>query len=295
MIRRHAGLKEFLIHELTSCRFAGNQHKNQERTMADAQVSAAPAGISVGDASSWTPRRAEDTKADDDGEDDDNDRGQALQDDEYLMTLSHCYLSLKATLENASNVEFKGRAVVQRGCTLRGDCGIIKVGRYVWLHPGTTLHPSTMATDAAVASSSESSVKSVPLVIGSHTTVERDCHIRAAAIGSYCWIGKRVRLGQRVIIKDCCVVMDDVVLGDDTVIPPFTIVQPTAGRKPQSASSLAAKTTVDSRGALPAWSHAPTFRCMELPPSTATEMQERSIEQYATLAGAQGRGASQHR
>ena len=253
--------------------------------MADTQVSAAPAGDSSGDASSWSPRRVEDKKADDDEGD--------LGRDEYFMTLSHCYVSLKASLENASNVEFKGRAVVEGGCALRGDCGIIKVGRYVWLHPGTTLHPSATTTDAASSSSSSGNFKSVPMVIGSHTTVDRDCHIRAAAIGSYCWIGKRVRLGQRVIIKDCCVVLDDVVLGDDTVIPPFTIVQSTTttGPRPQSAAATTT-TNTDSREVLPAWSHAPTFRCAELPPSTATEMQERSIEQYATFAASQGKGAS---
>ena len=252
--------------------------------MADTPASVAQAGEeTAGDASSWAPRRAaDDTKADDD------DRGQD-DDDEYLMTLSHCYLSRKASLENASNVEFKGRAVVERGCALRGDCGIIKIGRYVWLHPGTTLQPSMTTSSEPVSAST----KSVPMVIGSHTTVGRDCHIRAAAIGSYCWIGRRVRLGQRVIIKDCCVILDDVVLGDDTVIPPFTIVQSTTkAPNPAQSAFKAVATNADSCDALPAWSRAPTFRCAELPPSTATEMQERSIEEYATFAASQSKGAS---
>jgi dynactin 5 len=266
--------------------------------MTDTLASAAPAGDAGGDASSGSSRRAEDQKADDGGGD-----GRGLRkDDEYLMTLSHCYVSRSATLEDASNVEFKGRAVVERDCTLRGDCGIIKVGRYVWLHPGTTLQPSTTAaTDNNAAASTNS--KSVPMVIGSHTTVDRDCHIRAAAIGSYCWIGRRVRLGQRVIVKDCCVIQDDVVLGDDTVIPPFTLVQSTTIAKvmhpAQSAlksETAAAATHTELREALLARSRAPTYWCAELPPSTATEMQERSIEQYATFAAAaaasQGKGAS---
>jgi carbonic anhydrase/acetyltransferase-like protein (isoleucine patch superfamily) len=255
--------------------------------MTDTLASAVPVGDAGGDASSGSSRRAEDQKADGDGG-----RGQD-KDDEYLMTLSHCYVSRSAALEDASNVEFKGRAVVERDCTLRGDCGIIKVGRYVWLHPGTTLQPGTTASTNS---------KSVPMVIGSHTTVDRDCHIRAAAIGSYCWIGRRVRLGQRVIVKDCCVILDDVVLGDDTVIPPFTLVHSTTTTTtvPHPAQSAlkneaAAATRTELREALPAWSRAPAYWCAELPPSTATEMQERSIEQYATFAAAvasQGKGAS---
>jgi carbonic anhydrase/acetyltransferase-like protein (isoleucine patch superfamily) len=143
--------------------------------------------------------------------------------------------------------------------------------------------------------------RSVPMVIGSHTVVERDCRIRAAAIGSYCWIGKRVVLGERVIVKDCCVIRDDVVLGDDTVIPPFTLVQSTVPRglrrqrpKPSGMTGAGAAFCDDAEltdSALrPLWSsYAPSYVCTELPPSTVSEMQERSIEQYAAFAASQSK------
>jgi dynactin-5 len=220
--------------------------------------------------------------------------------DDYMLTVSHCYLSHRAVLESAGNIEFKGRAVIQRGCTLRGGSGIIRLGRYVWLHPGSTFQPGlASAAPQGTGEDAKQRPKSVPMAIGSHTVVERDCQIRAAAVGSYCWIGKRVTLGQRVIIKDCCVVMDDVVLGDDTVIPPFTLVRSTVpahyrrrGRPAPSASgSAAATTTPRERGSvlLPVTSFAPAYECTELPPSTAAEMQERSLEKYATLAASRAK------
>jgi dynactin-5 len=241
-----------------------------------------------------------DRQQDDDVEQSRNDEEfEENDDDNYMLTVSHCYLSRRAILENAANIEFKGRAVIQRGCTLRGNSGIIRLGRYVWLHPGSTFQPSFVATvvpplGALAAGENQQQQqqqpKSVPMVIGSHTVIGSDCTIRAAAIGSYCWIGKRVTLGNRVIVKDCCVVLDDVVLGDDTVIPPFTLVRSTVPpaarrhRERQQKRNLLASSTASSSSLF-----APMYKCTELPPSTPTVMQEWSLEKYATFAESRGK------
>lgn len=191
------------------------------------------------------------------------------EDDSFLMTLSNCYLSHNATLHGASNIEFKGRSVVESGCVVHGDSGsVLRIGRYVWIRSNTVLEPPK--TDDG---------KPIPVTIGSHTHIDKNCVIRAAAIGSFCSIGQRVRLGQRVIVKDCCVILDDVVLGDDTVIPPFTLVS--------KASPLRASS--GNEPSVPLASYAPSFFCTELPPSTSSEMQERSIELYAEFSEVQAR------
>jgi hypothetical protein len=88
------------------------------------------------------------------------------------------------------------------------------------------------------------------------------CHLQAATVGSYCWIGCSVVLGPRVIVKDCCVFADNVTIPADIVIPPLSRV------------------TVASTGS--SSDEQPTSRLVfcELPPSTAHELQEQSMELY---------------
>jgi dynactin-5 len=163
-------------------------------------------------------------------------------DEGYIKTTTHNYVSRKATIDGAKQVEIKGRSILQEGVRVRGDLAIVRIGRYCEIDAQTLLEPPNHPLNRS---------KNIPIVIGSHTHIGTNCEIRAAAIGSMVWIGDDVKLGKRCIIKDNCIIESGAVLGDDTVVPPFT--------------RISAKN--------------PTFQ-QELPPSMAVQMQEVSLDRY---------------
>jgi dynactin 5 len=210
-------------------------------------------------------------------------------DDLYIQTASstQCFVSRRATLHGAHRVELKGRTIVEAGVVIRGDLASVRIGRYGHLGSGTTVTPAPQwpsennnnnnkATYTTNSTTDSNTTMFVPVTIGSHTMIGRDCRIEAAAIGSNCWIGDGVRLGKRVIVKDCCVIGGSgsgsdqpVVVSDDTVVPPFTRISISSGT---SATSNRTTTSTTTPPLSLSW--------MELPPSTAMEMQERSMEIY---------------
>ena len=232
---------------------------------------------------------------------------EAPKEDAYIKTTTGNFVSRMAEITNASNVEIKGRSWIEQGVTIRGDLAKIRMGRYCKLSTGTTLEPAPATPQpkvipSASASSSGTVPPHIPVVIGSHTIVGPHCQIRAAAIGSYCWIGSNVQMGKRVIIKDACVVDDNVVLGDDTVVPPFTrvtmtTISSTSGTISPSAPTPAAAVAISSSSGssdstvdvttttpeIPLTPPAATTRSLhmlELPPATIQLLQEESMETY---------------
>lgn len=196
------------------------------------------------------------------------------QEEGYIKTTTHNYVSRKAVIDGAKQVEIKGRSILHEGVKVRGDIQIVRIGRYCEIGASTTLAPPNNPLNQG---------KHIPMVIGSHTHIGQNCEIYAAAIGSseyfrltfrprYCyphyllpfdtlsvciakivvWIGDNVKFGKRCIIKDNCVIESGVNLGDDTVVPPFTRISATN----------------------------PTIY-HELPPSMAVQMQEISLDRYA--------------
>lgn len=160
----------------------------------------------------------------------------------YIKTTTHNFVSRQAQVDGAKQVEIKGRSILQEGVHVRGDLAIVRLGRYCEIDANTVLEPPRHPLDPS---------KHIPLVIGSHTRVGRECTIQAAAIGSMVWIGDHVRLGPRVIIKDNCIIEDHVTLGADTVVPPFSRIS--------AQNPLLPK---------------------ELPPSMAVHRQEVSLDRY---------------
>jgi dynactin-5 len=174
----------------------------------------------------------------------------------YIKLAAHNYVSRAATIQGAQQVELKGRVIIQDGALLHGDMAPIRLARYVVVQGNSRIRPPSK--------DGNSTDQYVPVSIGSHTFIGKDCELQAAAIGSNCWIGNNVRLGERVIVKDNCVVADNSVVPDNTVIPPFTRIEPAC----QSYEYQ--------------WSGP---RCWtQLPPSTAVELQDRSIDIYQDLA-----------
>jgi dynactin-5 len=162
--------------------------------------------------------------------------------DGFIKTTTHNYVSRKAIIDGAKQVEIKGRSIIQDEVKVRGDLAIVRIGRYCVIGRGSLVEPPVHPLNKS---------NNIPLVIGSHTHIGSECEIRAAAVGSMVWIGDNVKLGKRCIIKDNCVIESGIEIGDDTIVPPFTRIY--------------TNTTTDFE---------------ELPPSVAVQLQEVSISNY---------------
>lgn len=128
--------------------------------------------------------------------------------DGYIKTVSHNFVSRKATVEGPQRVELKGKSVLKDGVVVRGDLERIQMGRYVTVGQETTLVPSD-----------------VPMVIRGHDIIGKSCEIQAASIGSFVKIGDDCKIGKRCLIKDVVIIEEGTILGDDTVVPPFSRVK----------------------------------------------------------------------
>ncbi|CAB9511538.1 Dynactin subunit 5 [Seminavis robusta] len=172
--------------------------------------------------------------------------------DGYIKTTTHNFISRQAKLENVKQVAVQGRSIIHGGVTLRGDVGIVRLGRYVWMEPNTELEPAAMSLGGG----------RVAMAVGNHTRIGPNCRIQAAQIGSMVHIGENVKIGKRCMIKDCCIIDSNVILGDDTVVPPFTRI------------------SYDGEDAF-------TLKLTELPPSMTVDMQEQAMDNYDTFASKQ--------
>ncbi|GAX09676.1 dynactin 5 [Fistulifera solaris] len=137
-----------------------------------------------------------------------NDETNDETNDYIVTTTSHCYISRRATLANAAQMELKGRSVIQEGVQLHAT----RIGRFTHIQSHTTIQAPTAGETL------------IPVTIGSHTWMGGHVQSHAAAIGSCCHIGDHVRLGERVILKDAVIIAPHVHIPADTVIPPFTYV-----------------------------------------------------------------------
>jgi carbonic anhydrase/acetyltransferase-like protein (isoleucine patch superfamily) len=129
----------------------------------------------------------------------------------YIKTTTQNFVSRRAKIEGAKQVELKGRSILQDHVLVRGDLAIVRIGRYCEIDTHTLLEPP-LAPSTMIPSSSSSQEpqpvgvavvvkKRIPMTIGSHTHIGKSCKIHAAAIGSSVWIGDHVTVGQRCIIK----------------------------------------------------------------------------------------------
>jgi dynactin 5 len=135
------------------------------------------------------------------------------EDEGYIKTATHNYVSRKALVENPAKVELKGKSVLQPGSKLRGDLAVIRIGRYCYVGHNTELSPAPLGN------------AHVPMILRGNIRIGNDCKIEASALGTNVCIGARSIIGPRCIIKDNCYIDEDTVLASDTVIPPFSRVR----------------------------------------------------------------------
>lgn len=226
----------------------------------------------------------------DDGVDGDN--------DDYIVTISQNYVSRRAQLEGSHQVEIKGKTVVMDGVRIAGDVAPVRLGRYCFVHSNTAVIPPTMPfgrtktntkttnNDTANATPAAGG-NGIPVTIGSHSTIGRECRIHAAAIGSFCWIGDNVTIGERCIVKDCCVIANGTIVPADTVLPPFTRASMTApppeDEEKEEDYKEGSLSTTTSRQQQHERRRLVTH---PLPPAAAVELQERAVELFQTFVAA---------
>ena len=115
----------------------------------------------------------------DDNNDDDTDV------DTYIKTTTHNYVSRRAIIDGAKQVEIRGRSIIHEKVKVRGDLSIIKIGRYVEIGSSTLLEPSYNPYNQDNDNNNNNNNKKyIPMIIGSHTHIGKECTIQAAAIGS---------------------------------------------------------------------------------------------------------------
>jgi dynactin 5 len=134
---------------------------------------------------------------------------------DYIVTMTNNYISREATLVDSKIIELHGQSIVQDGVKLFGP---LKISRYCFVDENTILEP------ARLVSLDDDTSTIVAMAVGAKTHIGQNCHVQAAAIGSYCWIGNNVTIGPRCILKDCVVVADGTTLPADTVVPPFSYI-----------------------------------------------------------------------
>ncbi len=117
----------------------------------------------------------------------------------------------------------KGKSIIHPQVHLRGDFQSIRIGRYCHIGKGTILRPPSYQASLP-GDEEQEPIKFLPLIVGSHTRIGKDCVVEAAAIGSSVYIGDDCVISKRVIIKDCCYIEKGTVIAPDTVIPPFSRV-----------------------------------------------------------------------
>lgn len=102
----------------------------------------------------------------------------------YIKTKTHNFVSRKAVVDGAKQVEIKGRSILEEGVRVRGDLQVVRIGRYCDVGKNTVLEPPVNPLLQNSSSENNNKQKYIPLVIGSHTRIGENCLVYAAAIGS---------------------------------------------------------------------------------------------------------------
>jgi hypothetical protein len=110
---------------------------------------------------------------------------ETAEEEGYIKTTTHNYVSRRAVIDGARQVEIKGRTILHDGVRVRGDLQTVRMGRYCEVGSSTLLEPPPNPYQKE---------RWIPMVIGSHTHIGSHCEIRAAAVGSskYHWSRDRV-------------------------------------------------------------------------------------------------------
>lgn len=126
-----------------------------------------------------------------------------LSSEDYIHTSTGNIISRNCTICKTQSVELpNGKCIIHDEVMIRADLAPVQLQKYVFIGNRTVLHPSYTSNPTGL------SFKFIPLTIGSHSTIGKDCIISAAVIGIGCDIGDNCIISKRCILKDFVKVLE---------------------------------------------------------------------------------------
>jgi dynactin-5 len=155
--------------------------------------------------------------------------------EDFIVTSTGNIINRLALISKPQAVEIpNGKVIVEKDVIIRGDFAPIQLNKYCYIDSQTVIRPAYTLSKGAF--------RFIPVTIGSHSYIGKNCVIQAAVIGVGCLIEDDVVLSKRCILKDFVYVMAGSVVPPDMVCPPFSIVEGSpaqiVGEQPESTSTV---------------------------------------------------------
>jgi len=155
--------------------------------------------------------------------------------EDFIVTSTGNIINRQALIAKPQAVEIpNGKVIVEKNVIIRGDFAPIQLNKYCYINSDTVLRPAYAMNKGAF--------RFIPMTMGSHTYVGKNCVIQAAVIGVGCMIEDDCILSKRCILKDFVYVMSGSIIPPDMVCPPFSIVDGSPaqimGEQPESTSTV---------------------------------------------------------
>jgi dynactin-5 len=137
----------------------------------------------------------------------------------YIITSTGNRICRTSIISKPQSLEIPGgRVIIKSNCKINCENAPIIINKYSLIDDKVNLNPSSTLF------SLNQPIKYIPLTIGSHCYIGKNCIIESAVIGSSCYIEENCILSPRTILKDFVYVESSSFITSDTVIPPFSII-----------------------------------------------------------------------
>lgn len=158
--------------------------------------------------------------------------------DDFIITSSGNRIAREATIIRPENLEIpSGKVIIKVRCKIDCENAHIIINKFVMICEDTSLSPSINlpSIDMPIP-------KSIPMTIGTHCYIGKNCDIQSAVIGICCHIEDSCILSPRTILKDFVYIKAGSFVPCDMVLPPFAIVSGNPakiiGEMPESITTL---------------------------------------------------------
>ena len=140
---------------------------------------------------------------------------------DYIVTSTGNRISRSADITKPQSLEIpSGRVVVKSNAKINCENSPVIINKYTTICEDTKLMPC-MTLQVTL----EIQPKYIPMTIGSHCYIGKNCTIEAAIIGMCCYVGDNCVISARCVLKDYVYVEENSVVPADMVIPPFSYIR----------------------------------------------------------------------
>ena len=163
------------------------------------------------------------------------DKNNTFIESDYICTTSGNIISRKSIIVQSKSLEVpSGRIIILNNVTLRSDLAKLLINKYTFINENTIIRPpyqiiiNDNLVDNNISSSKDINpitLKYIPMTIGSHTYIGKNCIIEAAVIGLGVFIEDDVIISKRCIIKDFVYIKKGSIVPSDMALPPMSIVE----------------------------------------------------------------------